>query len=178
MRTADLPIGARVALDTYNGRSYHNFVEAYVIGHRPKGNKSSYWGPSGNTRTVGVMYQRWGRPEIHFDWVTPGQIHMTWDEYTEVEQRSAKAKAEREAADKAAKRDRRKRLSAIPIEISRAAGIDDWRRDDLVDRGSISLIVTVDRLEAIVKAAQDAVPERKAAKVAAEVESALQLLAG
>ena len=186
MRSADLPIGAHVAYDRSRSRNYPSFVEAYVFAHRPRGNKSSYWGRSGNTDTIGLACRYpWaksydGRPVWEFTWARPADIHMRWDEYAETEAANAKRAAEREAAAKVAKRDRRKRLEALPVEFLKVLNMepDGWRRDDIIARDYVNVTMSVDKLEALVAAAQNAVPERKAAKVSSEVEAALRLLAG
>lgn len=186
MRTADLPIGAHVCYDRSGSRNYPSYVEAFVFAHRPRGNKSSYWGRTGNTDTIGLAYRYpWaktndGQPVWDFTWARPADIHMTWDEYAGIEAANAKRKAEREAADKAAKRDRRKRVNALPVEFLKVLDMepDGWRRDDIINRDYVNVTMSVDKLEALVAAAQNAVPERRAARVASEVEAALRLLAG
>lgn len=184
MRSVDLPIGTHVAYDAYNARSYHNFVEAYVIAHRPKGNKHNYWGSNnGNNNTVGVMYQRnyigIDSSSIYFAWVRPASIHMLWDEYQETEAVDAKRKAERDAADSKDRADRTARLAVLPLDVLMVLDLQagGWRRRDLIDTGSTNISMSLVKLEAIVRAAQEAIPERRERKVASEVESALRLLA-
>lgn len=178
MRTADLPIGAHVALDTYNGRSYHNFVEAYVIAHRPRGNKSSYWGNNGNTRTIGVMYKQYNNATyISFDWVMPSQIHMLWSEWTEIEDAAAARKAEHDAKERKARANRRKRMSALPADMLKVLEmhVDGYKYNDILKYGTANVYITVDKLEAIVKAVlADARPE--SVKIQDEIDAALRLL--
>lgn len=173
MKTADLPIGARVAYDVYQARDRHSFVEAYVIAHRPKGNRSSYWGErTGNNDTVAVMYQReWDLKDgtIRFEWVRPADIHYLWDEYETIltarNEREATAKAQKLAAQA----DRTARWNALPAAAREAVG---YRGEYIVERGSMSTTLSLELIEALVAAGRASHP----ANVQAEVEAALKLL--
>lgn len=181
MRTADLPVGAHVAFNSYKSTTSSNFVEAFVVGHRPKGNKSSYWGSrTGNTDTICIATTRpyWkdedGRPTWRVEWVRPADIHMTWDKHLELEAKYKASSDAQMAKRKAAKADRKARFDALPSGVREM--FSDYKRDDLIDRESTMVQLSVDMIERIVAIAQAEVPERKDAKVAAEVKAALALL--
>lgn len=181
MRTVDLPVGSHV---TYNRGSsnYPSIYEAYVIAHRPKGTKYSSWGgKNGNNDTIGIAYARTYAKDANglqiwdFDWVRPAVLEETWDEYQEtqkrIKDRDDEIKRQRRIALKA-----RKNLSAqIPLSIKRLFSDYEW--DRLVERDFINTFsFSMDRLVKIIEAAQAEVPDVKAARIAAEVNAALQLL--
>lgn len=181
MKTVDLPIGSHVARNS-GSRSYPSFQEAYVIAHRPKGNKYSSWGyRTGNGDTVGIAYARTylkdaqGRQIWEFDWVTPGSIEMTWDDYQATQKRIKDRENENEKKAKAALKARKSQAEQIPSSIRNLFSNYEWER--LLERGETNTFrFSIERLTAIIEAAQAEVPETKAARIAAEVEAALQLL--
>lgn len=180
MRSSDLPVGAHVAYDRNHSHSYPGYVQAFIIAHRSKGNKTSYWGiPNGNGNTVGIAwhtnyYDKSNTPEWGFTWVRPANIHMTWDEYSVILDIQAKRDADRVAKHKADVADRKARWTALPVGVHDL--IEDYKVDHLMERGEINTYISLKLIEAIVAAAQAELPERKAERVAAEIEDALQLL--
>lgn len=180
MKTSELPVGANVAFDINQMRDSHVFVEAYVIAHRPRGTKSSYWGSkTGNHDTIGIMYTyRWTStpeyPEIRFEWVRPQSLHMTWAEYQFAMEKVNKNNKAAEKARKAAEKDRSKRIAALPVEVMSL--FKDYQVESLQDRDYMHLTMNVEFLENLVKAAQQAHPAIKNDRIASEVEAALALL--
>lgn len=180
MKTSDLAVGTHVAFDVNKSRDNHTFVEAYVIAHRPRGNKSSYWGSTnGNTDTVGIMYvYRWSQtpdyPQIRFDWVRPQNLHMTWDEHQEMVASVDKRRKEQDKARKAEVKNRRSRIAALPVEV--LSLFKPHQIESLRDRDFIHLTINVEFLERFIKVAQDGHPSIKNDRIASEVEAALALL--
>lgn len=179
MKSADLFIGLAVAYDRYESRDRHEFVESYVIAIRPKGNKSSYWDmPNGNNNTVGIAYKqpKWtnidGQPTWKFSWVRPATIHYDWVTYTDIQNAQKVRDDSYAAARKAAKADRIKRIAALPNGILEALGMQDYSKEDLIESGSRTVNITVEKLEAIVKVVQANSPDQ----IQREVEAALALL--
>lgn len=181
MKTVDLPVGAHV---TYNRGSsnYPSFYEAYVIVHRPKGTKYSSWGgKNGNNDTIGIAYARTYAKDVNglqvwdFDWVRPAVIEETWEDY----QASQKLIKDREVESKkksaAALRARKDQSAQIPLSVKRLFSDYEW--DRLIERDFTNTFTfSMDRLVKIIEAAQAEVPDVKAARIAAEVNAALQLL--
>lgn len=171
MKTSELPVGAHVAYDRYQQRDHHNFVEAYVITHRPRGNKSSYWGSrTGNGDTVGIAYydpypSDKEYPLIHFVWVPPSSIHRTWAEQEAIYERANDARRQREVE----KADRAARFAALPAAVQEL--VPDYYHDRIAER-SVSVNISVDTLERLVQRLNATHP----ATVQAEVEAALALL--
>jgi hypothetical protein len=174
MKTSELAVGTHVAYNR-GSRSYPSFVEAYVITHRPKGNRSSYWGPNGNTETVGIAYKnRYSKvPQWDTEWVRPAQLEMLWSEYAETQARIQKRQDEREAANKKRIRNNKKLMAGLPAEVK--ALFSDYQLEAAQDRGA-TVTLTVDLLVKLVDAAQKAHPKVKAATVEEEVAAALALL--
>lgn len=181
MRTVDLPVGSHV---TYNRGSsnYPSIYEAYVITHRPRGNKYSSWGgKTGNSDTIGIAYARTylkdesGRQVWEFEWVRPAVLEEPWEDYELnqklIKDRDVEINRQRKAALKA-----RKNLSAqIPLSIKRLFSDYEWER--LIEREFTNTFsFSLERLQRIIEAAQAEVPDVKAARIAAEVNAALQLL--
>lgn len=180
MKTTELPVGAHVAFDVNQQRDNHTFVEAYVVAHRPRGNKSSYWGSkTGNHDTIGIMYaQRWSQtpeyPQIRFEWVRPQNLHMTWNEYQAVVEQVEKRNKAHQKERNAELKDRSKRIAALPVEVTSL--FRESQIGSLRDNNYVSVYINIDFLERLVKAAQEAHPAIKNDRIASEVEAALALL--
>lgn len=176
MKTSELPIGTHVAYDSNQSRNYHHYTQAFVIAIRPRGNKSSYWGKNGNHNTIGIAYTQhyWkdadGRPVWQAAWVRPQDIHMPWDEYSAAIKRADENTKRQQQEQKRAQADRTKRFAALPVGVQNL--VTDWRVEDLIKRGSVTMNISVDWLEKLVKAAQADTP----AAIQAEVDAALALL--
>lgn len=183
MKTADLSIGMAVAYDTWNARDTHNLVEAYVMAFRPKQNNSSYWGPSGNSNTVGIAYKhsymtaKDGSPIWREAWVRPQSIHFSWAEYSAAIERDKQRQAQDQILADEAKADRAKRIAALPKGVLDALDLNEasyyYSPENLVRDGDVrNYRLTLDRIEAVVKAARASLPET----IQKEVEAALALL--
>jgi hypothetical protein len=174
MRTSELPVGTHVAYNR-GSKNYPNYVEAYVMAHRPKGTRYNYWGNNGNTETVGIAYKLPYRESVwQADWVRPAELEMLWDEYAETQARIKARQDEREKAEKARRARNRKQLAALPEGVK--ALFSEHQLEYAVDRGA-TITLTVDLLVKLVDEAQKAHPKVKAAKVEEEVAEALRLLA-
>lgn len=181
MKTVDLPVGLHVAVNS-GSSNYPSYQEAYVLQHRPKGNKYSSWGyRTGNSDTVGIAYSRpylkdaEGRPVWQADWVRPAAIEMTWDEYQASIQASKDRDAEIAKKRKQALKARKAQAAQIPDSIRKLFSTYEW--DRLIERDSTGTFsFSIARLQQIIEAAQAEVPDVKAARIAAEVEAALALL--
>lgn len=174
MRTAELPVGTHVAYNR-GSKNYPQMVEAFVMAHRPKGTRYNYWGNNGNTETVGIAYKHpYSADRWDADWVRPGQIEMLWSEYAETQAAIAKRKAERDAAAKKLVADNRKRMAAIPAEVK--ALFTEHTLEYVVKNNRPNITLTVDLLEKLVAAAQNAHPKVKAATMEEEIAAALNLL--
>lgn len=185
MKSIDLPVGAHVAYDQNESRNYHSFIEAFVMTHRPRGNRSSYWGSKNNNHdTVGIAYStNWnkdkdGKPIWRSLWVRPQTLHMLWDEHLKAvaldkarSEEYARIREQEKAANKA-------RLDKIPQAVLKALNIKDYTYDSLVERNSHNMYITIEKIEAVIKAARTTDPATMQYRIQSEVESALALLSG
>lgn len=182
MKTIDIPIGSHVAYDQNEAHNYHSFVEAYVMAHRPKGDKQAYWGKNNNYNTVGIAYTSYwnkdidGRPVWRFSWVRPGTIHMFWEEHQKIVDNSEAMAAERRRLHNEKKIENTARLSAIPDVILKAFNLKDSQRRDLINNSWQNVSLTLDMIEAVIKVARETDPETMPIRIQAEIESALTLL--
>lgn len=181
MKTVDLPVGLAVCYNR-GSSNYPSYYEAYVIVHRPKGNKYSSWGyRTGNSDTVGIAYAApylktpQGQQVWQVDWVRPATLEMTWADYQATQKRIKDRDNEIARQRKQALKSRKAQAAAIPPSIRSLFSSFEW--DRLVERDQTSTFTfSIERLQRIIEAAQAEVPDVKAARIQAEVESALALL--
>lgn len=181
MKTVDLPVGTHVSYNR-GSTSYEDICEAFVIAHRPKGTKYSSWGGrTGNSDTIGVAYARTyfkttdGRQIWEFTWVRPASIVEPWADY-QLNQKMIKDHQNAIAIQrKQALKNRKDVAAEIPLTVRSLFSDFEW--DRLVERDQTSTFTfSISRLQRIIEAAQSEVPDVKAARIQAEVESALALL--
>lgn len=178
MKTANLSIGLQVAYDANESLNYHNLVEAYVFAIRPRGTNSSYYGYNGNHNTIGIARRlpkymdTNGMPTWRFAWVRPATIHYDWVTYSEILRANKERQEQEEDKQRNVTAERKSRINSLPKGVIAALKIYDNQVEILARQGYIGYRLRLETLEAVVKAVQNAAPD----KVMQEVEAALALL--
>ena len=147
----------------------------------PRGSSYSRWGGhNGNHSTVGIAYTLpyWkedenGQPEWKTAWVRPQTIHYDWVTYSDIVNANNRRQEQYRAQQDIEKSAREVRIQALPAGVISALDLYDSQREDLANRGSfISYRLSLEKLEAIVRAVRASSPEQ----IQKEVEAALALL--
>jgi hypothetical protein len=165
-----------VAYNHGGSRNYPSISEAFIVAFRPRQNKHYYYGRNGNTDTVGIAYKnRYDKssyPVWQCEWVRPAEIEMSWAAYAQTQEAARKRENNLRNQRNEAIANRRDRIAKIPANVLKAVGMDEYSTEDLINSGSTHILMTVDKLEAIIAAVKANSPDQ----IQREVEAALKLL--